>query len=392
MHAAHIAVFSIPSRSRVNASLEIIRELVARGHRVTYAIPEDFAETVASTGAEPKPYVSLHNDRDPTAWGKELIDNFEILLENAIRELPQMADAYEGDEPDLILHDIASQPARVLAHRWGVPIVHLAPSMVPWKGYEEEAMEPLTWPRETPRVQAYYERFTKWLISQGVTVHPDDFSRPERCIVLFPKAMQPNADRVDETVYTFVGPCLGNHAHRGGWRRPADAEKVLLVSLGSIFTQQPGFYRTCIEAFGGLTGWHVVLQIGKHVAADELGVIPPNIEVHDWVPQLAVLKQADAFITHAGMGGSREGLACGVPMVAVPQTLDQFANADMLQALGVARHVPMAKATAEALREAVLGMTCNPEVAARSAAIRQQIAAEGGTRRAADLIERELWA
>jgi UDP:flavonoid glycosyltransferase YjiC (YdhE family) len=46
-------MFSIAAHGHVNPSLEVIRELVARGHRVTYAIPPAFAEKVAATGAEP---------------------------------------------------------------------------------------------------------------------------------------------------------------------------------------------------------------------------------------------------------------------------------------------------------------------------------------------------
>lgn len=108
------------------------------------------------------------------------------------------------------------------------------------------------------------------------------------------------------------------------------------------------------------------------------------------MPQLAVLKQADLFVTHAGAGGSQEGLATATPMIAVPQAVDQFGNADMLQALGVARHLPAEEATAEALRTAALDLTGDPEVARRLKEIWAGMAEEGGTRRAADLIEAEL--
>lgn len=54
------------------------------------------------------------------------------------------------------------------------------------------------------------------------------------------------------------------------------------------------------------------------------------------MPHLTVLEQADAFVTHAGMGGSSEGLYTGVPMIAVPQAAEQFMNADRLVGLGVA--------------------------------------------------------
>ncbi|WRZ75867.1 macrolide-inactivating glycosyltransferase [Streptomyces sp. NBC_01237] len=391
---AHIAMFSIAAHGHVNPSLEVIRELVARGYRVSYAIPASFAEKVATTGAEPVLYTSLlPTDDDPDAWGTELIDNIEPFLADAVQALPQLAASFEGDEPDLVLHDITSYPARVLAHRWGVPAVSLWPNHVPWEGYGKEIGEPMTAEvRRTERGRAYYDRFAAWLAENGLgDVPSDDFvARPRRAVVLIPEALQPHADRVDREVYTFVGACQGERADQGEWRRPAGAEKVLLVSLGSSFTKQPAFYRECVTAFGDLPGWHVVLQIGAHVDPAELGDVPANVEVRSWVPQLAVLKQADAFITHAGAGGSQEGLATGTPMVAVPQAVDQFANADMLQALGVARHLPMEESDARTLRAAVLALVDDPEVAARAAEVRERMAREGGTRRAADLIEAEL--
>ncbi|XCM29066.1 macrolide-inactivating glycosyltransferase [Streptomyces parvus] len=391
---AHIAMFSIAAHGHVNPSLDVIRELVDRGHRVSYAIPASFAEKVAATGAEPVIWTStLPTDDDPDAWGTELIDNIEPFLADAIQALPQLAEAFAGDEPDLVLHDITSYPARVLAHRWGVPAVSLWPNLVPWDGYEKEVGEPMTAElKQTERGKAYYARFESWLTENGLGHVPsDDFvARPRRGLVLIPEALQPNADRVNREMYTFVGACQGDRAGQGEWQRPAGAEKVLLVSLGSSFTKQPAFYRECVAAFGDLPGWHVVLQIGAHVDPAELGDVPGNVDVRTWVPQLAVLKQADAFITHAGAGGSQEGLATGTPMVAVPQAVDQFGNADMLQSLGVARHLPMEEADAASLREAVLALVDDPEVAARCARLSEQMAREGGTPRAADLIEAEL--
>ena len=393
---AHIAMFSIALHGHVNPSLEVIRELVARGHRVTYAIPPLLADKVAEAGAEPKLWNSTlpGPDADPEAWGSTLLDNVEPFLADAIQALPQLIEAYEGDEPDLVLHDIASYPGRVLAHRWGVPAVSLSPAMVAWEGYEEEVARPL-WeePKKTERGRAYYARFRAWLEANGITQHPDDFGgRPDRSIVLLPKALQPNADRVDERVYSFVGACQGDRTTEGDWQRPTAAEKVVLVSRGSAFTKQPGFYRECVEAFGDLPGWHLVLSVGKHVDLAEFADVPANVEVHSWVPQWAILKQADLFVTHAGAGGSQEGLATATPMIAVPQAVDQFGNAEMLQGLGVARRVSTEEATARTLRAAALALAGDPEVARRLKELQAQTAQEGGTGRAADLIEAELTA
>lgn len=199
-------------------------------------------------------------------------------------------------------------------------------------------------------------RFARWLAGNGAsTTDPDAAGGlPARALALIPRAMQPHADRVDSETGTFVGPCLGTRS--GSWTRPSDVDRVVLVSLGSAFTPQPGFSRECLRAFGNLPGWHVVLQ------------------------------QAAAFVTHAGMGGSNEGLATGVPMIAVPQAAAQFRNADRLVELGVARRID----TADRLRRALLELTADPEVARRCARLREQSRTEGGTRRAADLVEEAL--
>ncbi len=392
--AAHIVMFSVAFPGHVNPSLEVIRELVARGHRVSYAIPETYAERIAATGAEPVIYTSTLPDEgaDPEVWGTELVDNLEPFLENGIHALPQLTKAFEGERPDLVIHDITGYPAPILARRWGVPAISLSPNMVAWQGYEEEVMKPMyEGLLASERGQAYLNRFRDWLRENDMPA--DDFFSfvaPTRSLVLIPRALQPNADRVDAAVHTFVGACQGERADQGEWHRPADAEKVVLVSLGSSFTKQPAFYRECLKAFGDLPGWHLVLQIGRFVEESELGEIPANVEVTRWAPQLAILKQADLFVTHAGAGGSQEGLATATPMIAVPQAVDQFGNADMLQGLGVARRIDTEDATAELLRSTGESLVSDPDVARKLAGIAAEMAQEGGTRRAADLIEAEL--
>lgn len=378
----------VPAISHVLPSLEIIRELVARGHRVTYANDPFVADVIEATGAVLVPYRSTLPVVDNN-WPEDPIAAGTVFLDDAIQALPQLRAAYDDDPADLYLYDIGGYAGRALAEAQGRPTLQLSPSFVAWDGYAEEVGAAL---KALPGADAYQEKFASWLAGCGATtLDPDVFSgRPERAIAVIPRAMQPNADRVDEEVVTFVGPCLGDRAGQGRWERPAGVEKVLLVSLGSAFTRQPDFYRECAAAFGELPGWHVVLQIGKYVDPAELGELPGNIEVHRWVPQLAILEQADAFITHAGMGSSGEGLYCGVPMIAVPQSAEQPMNADRLVELGVARRIDTADATAEVLRSALTELTTDGEVARRAARLRDEARAEGGTRRAAELIEAAL--
>ncbi|MFJ3791908.1 macrolide family glycosyltransferase [Kitasatospora sp. NPDC090091] len=391
---AHIAMVSIPAHGHVNPSLAVITELVARGHRVSYVNDPSFAAAVGSTGATLVPYPTvLPLGGDSQVWLQDPVAIQELFLDDAVAMAPVVRKLFAEDRPDLLLYDIAGFAGRAVAEAHGVPVVQLSPAFVAWDGYEQDLAEMIDAVRNGPGGAAHYRRFADWLAATGAVERDVDAfkGRPERAIALVPRALQPNADRVDPGRYTFVGPCAGDRSHQGGWQRPPGARgRVLLVSLGSAFTRQPAFYRECLKAFGDLPGWHVVLQVGKHTDLAELGDVPANVEVHRWVPQVAVLAQADAFVTHAGMGGASEGLQAGVPMIAVPQAVDQFSNADRLVELGVARRLDAGQATAEALREALFALVDDPAVAARLDALRVAAGAEGGTARAADLVEAAL--
>ncbi|MYT53860.1 glycosyl transferase [Streptomyces sp. SID7815] len=384
----HIAMIGVPVVSHVLPGLEIMRELVARGHRVTYANDPAVADLIKATGAEFVPYGSSLPFADNT-WPTDPIAAMDVFLDDAVQALPQLRAAYGTDRADLYLYDIGAYAARALAESQGRPVLQLSPTFVAWDGYAEE-MAAALW--ELPGADAYRAKFAHWLAGSGAaTTDVDAFSgRPARALATIPRAMQPHADRVDAHRVSFVGPCFGARTDRETWTRPSGAENVLLISLGSAYTRQPDFYRRCLEAYADLAGWHVVLQIGKYVDPDELGRVPDNVEVHSWVPQLSILEQADAFVTHAGMGGSSEGLYTGVPMIAVPQGAEQFMNADRLVELGVARRIDTADATAPALRTALTELVADPEVARRSARLRACARAEGGTARAADLVEEML--
>ncbi|MEV6864192.1 nucleotide disphospho-sugar-binding domain-containing protein [Streptosporangium subroseum] len=297
----------VPIVSHVLPSLALIRELVARGHRVTYANDPFVADRIESTGAELVPCTSTLPVAD-NDWPADPIAAASLFLDDAVQALPQLRAAYDDDPADLYFYDIGAYAARALAEAQGRTLLQLSPTFVGWDG----------------------------------------------------------------------------------WTRPAAADNVLLISLGSAYTRQPAFYRQCIAAFGDLPGWHVVLQIGKYTDPEELGTIPPNVEVRSWVPQRAILEQADAFVTHAGMGGCGEGLLAGVPMIAVPQGAEQFMNADRLVELGVARRVDTADATVETLRAALNDLVTDPERVDRSKQLQAAARAEGGTPRAADLIENML--
>ncbi|WP_371783224.1 hypothetical protein [Streptosporangium subroseum] len=162
---AHVAMVGIPAVSHVLPSLEVIRELVARGHRVTYANDPAVAGLITATGAEFVPYDSglpvADND-----WPDDPIAAMTVFLDDAIQALPQLRTAYDHDRADLYMYDIGAYVARALAEAQDRPILQLSPPYVAWKGYEQDVAASL-W--QLPGADAYRAKFATWLAGCGAS-------------------------------------------------------------------------------------------------------------------------------------------------------------------------------------------------------------------------------
>ncbi|MBC3190505.1 glycosyl transferase [Pseudonocardia sp. C8] len=382
---SHVLMSTVAAHGHVHPNLPVMAELVARGHRVTYPVPERFADAVAATGATVLPIrTGLPDPARGEQWPDGGVAAMRLFSDEARSAYAQIAEALAADLPDVVCYDGSGWAGHALSRVHGLPRVELAPHMVAWDGFEQDMADAFAF-LETPEGLAWRAELDAWLDEVGAGVGNRVFlGPPDRSVVLIPEAMQPHRERVDRARYTFVGPVIGDCSHQGLWPKPA--RPLLLVSLGSAYTDRPRFWRDCIAAMHG-TGWQTVLATGPHVDPSVLGEIPDDVVVREWVPQLAVLAHASAFVTHAGMGGCAEGLWHGVPMVAVPQAVDQFGNADMIASLGVGEHLPADEVTPESLRSAVLRVASSEAVAQRCAEQQAVARAAGGAPAAADVVE-----
>jgi UDP:flavonoid glycosyltransferase YjiC (YdhE family) len=73
------------------------------------------------------------------------------------------------------------------------------------------------------------------------------------------------------------------------------------------------------------------------------------------------------------MGSAAEALWFGVPTVAIPQAVDQFTNADRLEAVGAGVHLPDDEVTARA---------------PRARELRDEVRRDGGIGSSSDAVER----
>jgi MGT family glycosyltransferase len=294
------------------------------------------------------------------------------FLDDQIAVLPTLL---ELDGVDAVLYEIGGFAGRVAAHHWGVPAIQLSPTYVAWEGYEDDMAEFTTALMESESGKRYFALLRSWLDENGMSISGGDFlGRPEACVVLIPRVIQPNEERVGEA-YVFAGPCI-DETRTAGWApAPGDDRPLVYVSFGTSYTDLPDLYARIVRELGA--SYRLVLATGKVDPTTFPGVDAARVQ-----PQLDVLAHADVFITHAGMGGTVESLWFGVPTVSIPQAVDQFSNAAQLEAIGAG--VQLGE---RSLTEAVdAALACAP----RARELRESVRAAGGTDKAADAVERRL--
>ena len=101
-------------------------------------------------------------------------------------------------------------------------------------------------------------------------------------LVFTSEFFQPNVSEFTSE-YKFIGPSI---VKRLDIEDPSylqnENEKIIFVSMGTIFNQQLEIYNLCVEALKDFEG-KVILSIGKNTKPEELAHIPENFVVKQYV-------------------------------------------------------------------------------------------------------------
>ena len=327
----HVLLITIPATGHVNPTLDLTAALVERGHRVSYAVPEEFAWAARLPGAEHLPYVSTIVPKpsqsvppaDFAAWLPF------VLAAEAEQVLPQLLQASSADPPDVVVYDrTAYLTGRALGELLDRPAVGLFCSFA-WN--EHVNLMPSTSRIEDAGIATALRARLDELAGAWKTgpVSNSDLllARADTAIVLVPAELQPAAETFPNG-YHFVGPGL---KVRGSKAIPTVAAATVYAGLGTAFNDRAETFAAVARAIGRLA---VTGLLSAGPLTSEL-VVPPGVRVANSVDQLAVLKTARLFVTHAGTGSVLESVAAGVPMLCLPQTTEHVLIAARIAELGL---------------------------------------------------------
>lgn len=389
--AKHFVFVTMPAPGHVNPTLALVRELVRRGHRVTYAVGEALIPAVTRAGAHPLalptelPMAQLAGGF--TAEGIASMLRFHV--EDTRRCLPLLSRHCQANPPDAVCHDAMAPQGVMLADALRVPRVALVPNFASHENFRLNEVVGTGPALGLPdSVIAEFDAGMSELAARyGIPAPgmPLDGGQPAPLnLVFLPRRFQPRQETFDDR-FRFLGPQIGERDN-DPWQ-PRDPDRpLLLISLGTAFTGNPEFYRMCIRAFAD-GHWQVAMSVGDHVDPAGLGPIPDTIDVRASFPQPAVLRHATAFVSHAGMNSTMESLCYGVPLIGVPHMPEQFANAARVEELTLGCRLDPATISGAQLRATVDRVTADPAIRTHLAAMRAEIRASGGTSAGADAIE-----
>lgn len=115
---------------------------------------------------------------------------------------------------------------------------------------------------------------------------------------------------------------LGRRAVEFPWER-LTGEPIVYASMGTLQNGLESVFSAIAEGVGRRRGVQLVMSIGTAVDASKIRSLPTSAIVVSQAPQIELLKHSVLCVTHAGLNTVLESLAEGVPMVAIPVTIEQ---------------------------------------------------------------------
>ena len=332
-----IVFFCIPAHGHTNPTLGVAKELVSRGHEVWYYSYNMMREKIESAGAT---FISCDDydieqnlsAKDATRVGKDMAFSIKILVDTTLAFDDKLCKEMAELKPDCIVSDSMALWGKAVALKLGIPFVsstttfafnqHSAKIMK--QGLGDLFKMLLGMPKTSKQVKrlkdkGYPVNNILDIIGNDANTHTIVYTSPE---------FQPCSETFSEK-FAFVGPSI----------RPATEEieknrdKLIYISMGTVNNDMMPFYKSCISALSD-TDYQVIMSVGNLVSVDDFGKLPENISIFSHVDQIAVLEEADVFVSHCGMNSVSEGLYFEVPLVMLPQTSEQKGVAERVSQLG----------------------------------------------------------
>lgn len=395
---ARVVVLNLPEYGHMNATYPVVAELARRGEEIIYYSTEPFRANIAAAGAKFAGYGDAELFIPPAhTGGLHSVMAWEMGLAEHL--LPRLVEEVRNARPDYLLIDSMCVWGNLLRQVLQLPAVCMASVFVPNDRFVTvEDMVRIAYSQAPKPVllagidaMNTYIETSRRIDHRFGTLSPnvvEFFSNRQQLNLLFTsREFHPEGNSFGPE-YKFAGPMLDFQRQDIPTEDaiPSSGDVPLVyVSLGTIFNNQPEFFRACIKAYADVP-YRVWIAAGRKVDLAAFGQLPSNIAMREYVPQLAVLKQAALFITHGGMNSVSEALAHGVPLLVFPQHGDQHLVAAQVERAGAGIRLTPPDITPQRLRDLAETVLREQHFADAAKAVQESFAQCGGAGAAADAV------
>jgi len=349
-----IVFFCIPAHGHTNPTLGVVKELLSRGHRVWYYSYNMMREKIESAGAS---FVSCDDydmeqklsPKDSVRVTKDLAFSTKILVDTTLALDDRVCADMAQLKPDCIVADSMAIWGKAVALKLGIPFVSSTTTFA-FNQYSAKVMKQsigklFNMLFSMPQISKQLKRLQKkgYPIKSILDILQNDNNT--HTIVYTSAAFQPCAETFSDK-YAFVGPSIRPALDRIEKKR----EKLIYLSMGTVNNDMMPLYKSFLSSLAD-TEYQVILSVGNLVSIADFGELPENISVFPQLDQIAVLQQADVFVSHCGMNSVTESLYFGVPLVMLPQTAEQGGVATRVEQLGAG--IKLKKAESSSILNAI---------------------------------------
>jgi MGT family glycosyltransferase len=390
--------FNVPGHGHITPSLPLVAELVQRGHEIIYFATGEYRAGIEAAGASFRAYSIIQDDYFTSRGLSGSVPQKVALalITTAAEILPELLDIARAEKPDAILFDGMCPWGALVAKVLRLPSVALLALAPPTKPPPSAMFKllPLFLPlifrdfgaglEANRRAKALTEKYDLPPFSYGF---PGILSNTGDISVSYTsRYFQQFADTLSDS-FRFVGWTLNESPANGEFSlERLQGRRLIYVSLGTLNNEDAAFFKTCIEALADSESF-VIMTTGKRISPESFGVLPENVAIYDWVPQVEVLKHADLFISHGGLNSIHDSMYLRVPMLLVPQQEEQTLNAMRVVELGAGLMLKKSQITAEIVRDTAARLLRESDFKTQAKQIGDTFREAGGAARAADEVE-----
>ncbi len=380
-------------------------ELRARGHEVTLATNEHFAEVVTEAGVAFEPLGgadAFHAAiRSPNLWHpqKAFRHVFEFLQ-------PALRDQYalHAEAAGAVgITNCFGFGALLAQEKLGIPVItlHLQPAVL-WSRFAPPTVPGVfgprwlkTWlygvgerlvldPVACPFLNDWraelglppIRRITRW------------WNSPRGVLCMFPSWFAPPQPDWPPHLMQTDFPL---------WNRPTDrsgddaldaflacGDPPIVFTPGSANVHGRAFFQAAIGACRVLDRRGILLtEFPEQIPED----LPASMLHRRYVPLDDLLPRSCAFVHHGGIGSTSQAMLAGVPQVLTPLAHDQFDNAARIQRLSIGSSVSSQRLSATSLAKALRPLLDSETVRAACQDVAGRLSSRDGLRQSASWLE-----